>query len=262
MKTTARTSTLSALVAAFALGLAGLAASTAAAETGEEQYDCQFFVGNLEEDEGTEGEGIATASFDTAIADGLVVDIGQRVMLEPFTGTIALPEGFVTMLRANGFTSMEGVGNPFLLIEQAEEELSAYFEFGPVDLPGEGGLTLEVSGEADSYRVQDEGVHSILLPEFHLFLNTNEGQPDALISCFSEDDIVVDAFTARQATVAPAPTVTVTTSVPVRPVLVQTDATQGDSAAIAPALGATGLLALAAAAIGLGRARHPSPRRH
>ena len=71
-----------------------------------------------------------------------MVDVGDRVDLDPFTGTITLPEAFVTMLRESGVTSIEGGGGEtILLVDPTDEEPFAFFEFGPSELPEQGALT-------------------------------------------------------------------------------------------------------------------------
>ncbi len=262
MNTTARPSTRSMLVAALALGLVALTATSASADSGPVEYSCEFGVGDPE-GPGEEGSGTATASFDTAVPDGLVVDVGDQVTLNPFTGTVTFPEAFVTMLRDAGLTSLEGGGEAFLFVDGGEGELYAAFPWGPVAVPAEGPLTVELlEGDAESYRVQDAGAHRILMSGFAFWVETGEEEPVAWMFCGSDDEVVVDTFQARQATAVPVPTVTVTTAAPVRPVLVQTDAAQGDDrAAGAPVLGA-GALVLLATAVGLRRAQRSSSRRH
>jgi hypothetical protein len=264
MSTSARSATRCALLTAAVLGVASLTGTSAAADSGEVEFSCQFWVGELE-GERDEGEGVTTASFDTAVPDGLVVDVGKRVTLDPLTGAITLPEAFVTMLRESGLTSITPGGvKTILLVDSTDDELFAFFDFGPTELPEEGALTLVVEGEADSFRPREPGVHSILLTDFGLLIDTGgDDGPGAEMDCEADDDVVVDAFEAREpVTATPAPTLTVTTTPPVRPVVVQTDFAERDGAGVAPALGAGALLTLAAGALGVERARRGSTRRH
>ena len=152
MNITARPSTRLMLGAALALGLVALTATTASADSGPMEYSCEFGVGGSE-DKGDEGSGTATASFDTAVPDGLVVDVGDQVALNPFTGTVTFPEAFLTMLRDAGFTSLQGGGETFLLVDPGEDELYGDFLWGPVALPAEGPLTVELlEGSAQLFR--------------------------------------------------------------------------------------------------------------
>ena len=190
-----------------------------------------------------------------------MVDVGDRVDLDPFTGTITLPEAFVTMLREAGAHLHRG--------RRARRSCSstrpttrsfAFFEFGPTELPDQGALTVAVEGEADRCPSPGGAVrHSILLTGFGLFIDTGVDEPGADMFCKADDDVVVDTFEARA---TPTPTVTVTAAPPVRPVVVQTDFAGRDDASPAPALAAGALLTLAAGAVGVGRARRGSTRRH
>jgi len=262
MNTNARSATRCALVTAALLGVAALTGTSAAADSGEVEYSCEFGVADPADPDGPgdRGEGTTTASFDTGIPDGLAVDVGDRVDLDPFSGTITLPEAFVTMLRESGVTSIEGGGGEtILLVDPSDEEPFAFFEFGPSEIPEQGALDLAVEGDADRVRPRDAGVHRVLLTDFGLFLDTGVDLPGADMSCRADDDVVVDTFEARS---TPAPTVTVTAAPPVRPVVVQTDFAERDGASPAPALAAGALLTLAAGAVGVGRARRGSARRH
>ena len=133
MNTNTRPATRCALVTAALLGVAALTGTSAAADSGEVEYSCEFGVPDPADPDGPgdHGEGTTTASFDTAIPDGLVVDVGKRVNLDPFTGTITLPEAFVTMLREAGLTSVEGEGGTDLLVDPTDDALFASFQFGP-----------------------------------------------------------------------------------------------------------------------------------
>src|SRR6187549_1671509 len=148
MTTSARTLARAGLLGGLSLVLAAVGASSAGAASEEVEFSCEFAVGDLE-GECTEGEGTGVASFDTGIPDGLVVDVGTRVSLDPFTGSITLPEEFVTLLRDAGLTTIQGGGDSFLLIDPADEEVFASFQFEPVAMPAEGTVTLAVDGEAD-----------------------------------------------------------------------------------------------------------------
>lgn len=259
MNTNARPATRCALVTAALLGVVALTGTSAAADSGEVEYSCDFGVPDPAEPDGPgiRGEGTTTASFDTAIPDGLVVDVGKRVNLDPFTGTITLPEAFVTMLREAGLTTIGGGGDTELLVDPTDDPLFAFFEFAPTELPDQGALTVAVEGGADRFRPREAGAFSILLTGF--FISTGVDELGGDMVCQADDDVVVDTFEARA---TPTPTVTVTAAPPVRPVVVQTDFAGRDDASPAPALAAGALLTLAAGAVGVGRARRGSTRRH
>jgi hypothetical protein len=264
MTASARTVARAGLLGALALVTAAVTATSAGAASEEVDFFCEFGVGEVG------GEGTGAASFDTGIPDGLVVDVGTRVSLDPFTGSITFPEEFVTLLREAGLTSVQGGGETILLVDTTDDELFATFEFGPTEVPEEGTLTVEVEGDADRFRPLEAGVHSILGFDFGLFVDTGgEDEPGAGMFCETADgeDVVIDTLEAvAAATVTPTATVTATattTATAVRPVVVQTDFADEGRPAVPPALAAGALLALAAGAVGAGRRRHASAgRRH
>src|SRR5688572_17678631 len=207
MTTAVFTAARSTLVGAAVLAVASLTATSAAADSGEVEYSCEFGVGDPE-GEGTEGEGTTTASFDTAIPDGLVVDVGDRVSLDPFTGTITLPDGFTDLLRTEGFTTIVGGGEMFVYVDEADDEFDAFFEFEETAVPAEGSLTLDVEGDAGRFRPTDAGTYTIVGGGFFLFVDTGEEEgPGAGMFCEPVDgDAVIDAL---EAVGAAAPTTTV-----------------------------------------------------
>lgn len=266
MKTTTRALARGLAVGGVALLAAALSVTPAGAASEMTEYSCEFGVGDPE-GEGTEGEGTATASFDTGIPDGLVVDVGERVSLDPLTGAITLPDDFVQMLRDAGLSTIQGGGETFLYVDETDDEFFAFFEFAETAVPAEGTMSLDVEGgfEADRFRVADAGVHTILGAEFFLSIDTGEEGPGAGMFCEpADEDPVVDAFEAL-AVAEPTTTVTTTstaTATAVRPVVVQTDFAPDDAAAL-PLLGAGAVMTLAAGAVGLARARvRTASRRH
>lgn len=260
MTTLARAVAHAGLLGGLALVTAIVTATSAAAESEEVEFSCNFGVGE------TEGDGTSKASFDTGVPDGLVVDVGTRVSLNPFTGSITLPEEFVTLLREAGLTSIQGGGETDLVVDPTDDDLFASFEFGPTQVPAEGTLTLEVEGQADRFRPTDPGVQTILLFDFGLFIDTgDEAGPGAGMSCETTDgdEVAIDAFSAKAAATPTTTVTTTTTAGPVRPVVVQTDfADDGGGSALPIVLGG-GLLALAGGGTALARgSRRSTPRRH
>ena len=237
MNTNARPATRCALVTAALLGVAALTGTSAAADSGEVEYSCEFGVADPADPDGPgeRGEGTTTASFDTAIPDGLVVDVGDRVDLDPFTGTITLPEAFVTMLRDPGSPRSRAAGARRFCWSTRPTRSRSRSSSSARASSRTGSPHLAVEGDADRVRPRDAGVHSILLTDFGLFLDTGVDLQGADMSCRADDDVVVDTFGARA---TPAPTVTVTAAPPVRPVVVQTDFAGRDGASPAPALAA------------------------
>ena len=266
MKTTARALARALLVGGVALLAAAVGVTPAGAASEVTEYSCEFGVDDPEGG-GTEGEGTSTASFDTGIPDGLVVDVGERVSLDPLTGTITLPDDFVQMLRDAGLATIQGGGEMFLYVNETDDAFNAFWEFAETAVPAEGTMSLDVEGEfeVDRFRVADAGVHTILGADFFLFVDTGEEGPGAGMFCEpTDEDPVVDAFEAL-AVAAPTTTVTTTstaTATAVRPVVVQTDFAE-DDAAMLPLLGVGALVTLAAGAVGLARGRvRTAARRH
>ncbi|HET6969458.1 MAG TPA: DUF6801 domain-containing protein [Ornithinibacter sp.] len=261
MSTTAHALARAALLGGVALVTAAVTATPAGAASEEVEYSCEFSVSEAS------GEGTGTASFDSGIADGLVVDVGTRVSLDPFVGTITLPEEFVSMLRDAGMTTIVGGGEIFAYIAEAEDEFFPFFEFDETAVPAEGPLVLEVEGEAGRFRPQDPGVYTLLGGDFFVFVDTgDEDGPGAGMECFPADDedVVIDELEATEAATPPPPTTTVTaTATAVRPVVVQTDFADEQGRAVPPVLAAGALLTLVAGAVGAGRrGRLAAGRRH
>ena len=284
MRSIARAATRAGLVGGAALFAAALTLSPAQAASADLSYSCDFGYDT------TEDSGPATASFDSGIGKGLVVPVGTKVSLDPFTGSVTLPDGFTDLLRQNQLTSIQGGGITFTLIEETGDENDVFFEFGDTEVPAEGSMTVAFAGSAGKVTAKTAGTNTLVASDFLLVLDLGpvgavptstqtatvpSGPPtspapsdptaplDAGMFCtlVDEGDITIDAF---QATAAPPPTVTVTvqpTASPVRPVVVQTDFAGHDRASTFPLVLGGALLVggIGAAATGRGRG---SSRRH
>ena len=257
MRLTARAAARAGLVGGAALLAAALTVTSAQAASADLTYSCDFGFGDAE------GSGSATASFDSAIGDDVVVEVGEDVSLDPFTGSVTLPDAFTTLLRQNELASIQGGGITFTLIDETGDEYDVFFDFGPEDVPGEGPMTLTLAGEGGEVTPEVAGTHTLVAGDFVLFVDTGEEGPDVGMGCelTDEGDITIDSFEAT-ASATTAPTTPPTESAaPVRPVVVQTDfAGEDRSTALPLALGG-GLLAAGTGAVATGRARAAS-RRH
>lgn len=251
------------LVGGTALLAAVLTVTSASAASAELSYSCDFGVGD------TEDTGDASARFDSSIGEGLVVEVGDEVSIDPFSGQITVPEAFTAALRDAGVEEVDGAraadtgdarGLLLTLIDEAEEEYVVELSFGTTPVPDEGPLVLQVSGEGGSVFAGVVGTNTLVASDFVLELGTGVEGPDAGMYCSltDEGDITIDAF---EATAAPTPTLS-PTATPTRPAVVQTDFAGDDRSTAVPLLAGGGLAAAAVAlAVGHG-ARRGSSRRH
>ena len=247
------------LVGGIALLTAVTTAPMAAAESRELEYSCGFGLDFGEG--GPEGEGDSTAQWDSAISDDLTVPAGTEVSLDPFTGTIDLPEDFVDMLRDEEITSIQGFGATLTYVDETDEELEIEFDFGPAEVPATGPFSLEVQGVDEPTLIAESGTNTLVADAFFIAFGddeTYEGGMDCEL--VDEGDPTIDVVEG----VGSAPTTTTApTTTPVRPVVVQTDfaGSEGPSALPLLALGGAALAAAGAVALGRG-ARRAAARRH
>ena len=261
MRLTARAAARVGLVGGTALLAAALTVTSASAASADLSYDCDYGYDT------TEGSGSATASFDSAIGEDVVVKVGTKVSLDPFTGSVTVPDGFTDLLRQNDVTSIAGGGITFLLIDETGDEYDVFFDFASEEVPESGPLTLTLDGEGGDVVPKTAGTHTLVAGDFVLVVDTGAEGPDVGMGCTltDEGDISIDAF---EATAAPTPTVTVTTtaeptSSPVRPVVVQTDFSGDDRSSALPLVLGGGLLVAGGGALAAGRARvRAGSRRH
>ena len=258
MRLTARAATRAGLVGGAALVAAALTLSPAQAASADLAYSCDFTYDT------TDGTGPATASFDSGIGDGVVVPAGTEVSIDPFTGSVTFPDDFTAQLRQHDLASIDGGGITLTLIDETQEPYFVDLTFDPQDVPAEGPMTIDVTGQGDPV-IAEAGTNTLVASDFLLVVDTGADGPDVSMLCTltDEGDITIDTF---EATAAPTPTVTTTvtatpTASPVRPVVVQTDfAAENRSSALPLVLGGA-LAAGGVGAVATGRARRSS-RRH
>jgi len=274
MRPTARTASRFGLIGGVAVLGAALAITSAQAASADLEYTCDY---GFDVNEGTAS---ARASFDSAIGDDVVVEVGEPVTLNPFTGSVTLPDEITELLRENSITSIQGnseVTSVLILVEPDGEGSTAVpLDIGPTTVPLEGPLTLTFTGDAPEVTPLTPGTHTLLAGDLTLLLTTSAQGPIVGLGCFLADnnpDISIDAFEATTGTptTTPTPTVTATptasvtaapTTGPVRPVVVQTDFAGDDrSSALPLVLGGGLLVGAGAAAVGRTRVRAGS-RRH
>jgi hypothetical protein len=276
MRLTARAATRAGLVGGAALFAAALTLSPAQAASADLAYSCDYTYDT------TDGTGPATASFDSGIGDGVVVPAGTEVSIDPFTGSVTLPDGFTALLRQHGLESVDGGGITLTLIDETQEPYFVDLTFNTQQVPADGPMTIDVTGQGDPV-IAEAGTNTLVASDFLLVVDPGAGAPPAttpppspgpsvppdpidvsmLCTLTDEGDITIDSF---EATAAPTPTVTTTvtatpTASPVRPVVVQTDfAGENRSSALPLVLGGA-LAAGGVGAVATGRARRSS-RRH
>ncbi len=251
-----------ALAGGIVLTGAVVAGGTAGATSAALEYSCDY--GFAEEG----GTAAATASFDFGIGDGVVVEQRQTLSLDPFTGSITLPDDFTQLLRDHELSSIEGGGESFRMpVEGGDGELDVNFAFAATDVPTEGPLTLQVRADGIDLTPKEPGPHTIHAGDFLLFVETGaEVDPGVGMSCTLTDEgnTSIDTFRVTAAATPTPPQMTVTATVtPVRPALVQTDFVEEEGNASLPVLLGTGLLTLGGGAAALRwTGRRSASRRH
>lgn len=216
-------------------------------------YRCESSALPVQQD-----EGLVTASWDTAVGENVVVDVGEKIHLMPLTGEITLPAGFVDRLRAAGFTDLSGEGGATIAVTETGAEILPVLVLPADPLPESGPVTLHVSGVLDStlsgmtdpVAFDEPGTHTLVLVHFGLLFGSGSDQPQPGLICGLQDteDTAMDSFLVR-APAQPSEAVTPQTE-PTRPVMVQTDFA-GDEDPASPLSLVLGGLVLAAAVGGL-----------
>ncbi len=171
MRLTARAATRAGLVGGAALFAAALTLSPAQAASADLSYSCNFAYDT------TEGTGSATASFDSGIGKGLVVPVGTKVSIDPFTGSVTFPDGFTDLLRQHELTSVQGGALTLTFIEETGDPYLVELTFGPQDVPGEGPMTVDLTGTGDKIDVQEPGTHTLVAGDFILGLDLPVAPP-------------------------------------------------------------------------------------
>ena len=203
-----------------------------------------------------------TASFDTAIRNGMVVNVGDKVRLEPFTGRIAIPRPFLDL---TGLTTTIGWsdtgGGEWFSVAETGETFNARYSYGETPIPATGPVYVDVKGTVSKgdkghVRFQPKAPGRYTLVGGHFALDLIGGDfPPVTMDCDPIDSpVVIDTLTAVNATAS--------SSTPVRPVVVQTDFAE-DDAGMPPLLFVGALMTLIAGAVGLARTRvRVGSRRH
>ncbi|MBM6399964.1 hypothetical protein [Phycicoccus sonneratiae] len=246
-----------------AAALVGLSATPAAAASRDLAYSCDWGVDDG--DGGVEGSGdAASATWDSGIADDLVVATGTSVPLSPYTGTITLPTPFVDALRAQERPDLAGGGFHLVVVDESEQAFDLELLYGPTAVPAEGPMTLQVEGlDEVSVDTPEPGTYTLVTADFQLFVEEDENTGLAC-ELTDEGDPTIDAFEAvgeAPTTTPPATTAPAVAPSPIRPALVQTDAAEGGSSGGHGLAWVGGALSLALAA-GLRHVVRRAPRRH
>lgn len=174
------------------------------------EYLCDYYL-----PEG-EGSGIATASFDTGIGADVVVNVGDDVPLDPVTGSITLPSGFVDALRAAGTLDVEGGGDLTIVVTEHDNTSFGGLSFEATPVPETGPMTLQIEGTTWPIEARDPGTHSLVLVDFSVIIGepVEEEEKEDLVAMFCylegvEGDATLDSFEVLR---PPTPTTTVTTT--------------------------------------------------
>lgn len=265
-----RSTSLSTILVAAGLTLAGIAfsAGPASAVSAPIPYSCTFDVA------GARGTGSATATWDSAIPDGgTSTPAWTPVPLDPYTGTVTVPDGFVAALRTEGVTELVGGGSHEVHWDLVGAPELVELRYPATGVPASGPMTIGLTGvDAGSFSHSDAETYLLIADDFSL--SSDDGT--VTMSCATTDSRevtrVIDSVTVTlgPAPTSPAPTTTATTgptssvspsvsASPVRPTLVQTDQPRSGTGAL-PVLG----LGLGAVALGGGlvAARTVRGRRH
>ncbi|WP_377640299.1 DUF6801 domain-containing protein [Oryzobacter terrae] len=258
MATLLRAAARSGLVGGVALLAAATTVSIASAESRDLEYSCQFGL-EMGEDEGTEGSGGTTARFDTAIGSAVVVTTGTSVPLDPFTGSIGLPEDFLQMIRDAQIEQIEGGGVTFMIVDESGEEVVVEMVFPSTPVPATGPLVLELTGEDVPAVTAEEGTNTLLAGDVIVGFGEETYSGGMFCELVDEGDTAVDSFVAEGVAASPTVTASPTTS-PVRPVVVQTDFAD-DRSRRDTLLAGAGLAVAGAVVLGRG-GRRAAARRH
>jgi hypothetical protein len=250
------------LVGGVALLAAATTVSTAGAESRDLEYACEFGL-EMGEEDGTEGSGGTTARFDSGIGSAVVVTTGTRVSLDPFTGSVGLPEDFLQMIRDAEIEQIEGGGVTFMVVDESGEEVVVEMGFPSTAVPATGPLVLELTGEDVPEVTAEEGTNTLLAGDLIVGFGEETYSGGMFCELVDEGDVAVDAFVAEGAAPSQSPTASPTAS-PVRPDVVQTDFAD-DSSGSGTLLAGTALVTAGAGALALGRdhgRRRALARRH
>jgi len=179
-----------------------------------------------------EVEGLkATASFDSAIADGATTTAGSTVALEPLSARFTFDAAVTAELGKLGITQGEAGALLFAGIDETGAEREAEFYVESVSVPDSGAFTLESDdGFAEPFKVNAPGEFTYVAGDFSFFIATGDELTGsfAALECVADDDqdLTIDQVTATAAPTTPTTPTTPPSEPPVRPDVVQTDAAQ------------------------------------
>ncbi len=194
------------LIGGAAIVATALTVLPATAASSPLEYSCDYFL------PGVEGTGMATASFDTGIGADVVVNVGDEVSLDPVTGSITLPSGFVDALRDAGTLEIEGGGETIIMVAENDNTSFGGLSFEVTQVPDAGPMTLQIEGTSWPMEARDPGTQSLVLVDFSVIVGEPVEEEDLVgVFCYLDDegDATLDSFEVlRPAT----PTTTVTTT--------------------------------------------------
>ncbi|MFL6176323.1 MAG: hypothetical protein ACJ715_06695 [Ornithinibacter sp.] len=199
MHLTARAAARAGIIGGAALLAAGLTLSPAQAASADLSYSCDFFYDT------TEGTGPATASFDSGIGKGLVVPVGTKVSVDPFTGSVTFPDGFTDLLRQHELASIQGGGLTLTFIEETGEPYLVELAFGAQDVPAQGSMTVDLTGQGEPIDVQEPGTHTLVAGDFILGLDTGPVAPPATSTPTATSTSTSTATSSTDVPTSPAP---------------------------------------------------------
>ncbi|MGL5912064.1 MAG: hypothetical protein ACRCZP_18815 [Phycicoccus sp.] len=249
------------LACGAALLSAAVVVTPAGAESAELDYDCDWAVG------AQQGNDAVVVSFDTAVEDGLTVDVGDEVDLDPHTGRLTLPIDFVLAASINGPISISGGVLHSAFVDETGEDLEVDLEFPSTPMQTSDPTVLDLTGTSDPVVADEAGTYTVVADSFVLTYGDEDDGGSMFCELVDDGDAAIDAFEAVAAATPPpgTPTTTTTTTAsasasPERPEVVQTDVAGGRPRALPYAVlgGAVVIGAVAAA----GTRRRAGSRRH
>jgi hypothetical protein len=261
METSIHSTVRASLIGSIALVAFGVTDGSAFAASGPMQYSCTYVL------PGVEGSGSATATFDTGIEEGLTVDVGDEVSLNPVTGSVTLPAEFVDALRVAEIAQIGGGGDLLIMVNETESSAFGGLTFAPTPVPAEGPIALQITGDSQPVEATAPGTNTITLVNFGLVDDSSGDVEENLLAVFcdlvDEGDVAVDSFEAVASAVVTPTVTTPAATTPRRPVVVQTDFAGQQSDSMLPLLAGTGLALVSVGAAGQPRRGSPGgARRH
>jgi hypothetical protein len=179
----------------------------------------------------------------------MTVHVGDTLTLDPVTGSVTLPSGFVDALRDAGAVDIEGDGEAFILVAETDDASFGWLSFEATQVPDAGPMTVQIEGSSEPIQATEPGTQSLVLINFSLIVGPPVEEEEDLTALFcdldDEGDAAIDSFEV----VSPAtPTKTVTTTATATPTttgpVVETD--RPATGSVGPLLAAAGAAAMLA----------------